>query len=162
MQRLKLSLLAAAGILVLVFELSVIGPKRVMAVLGYTPVRDVNAPGRQPFSYRASISAGGSVGSFVVPAGKRLVMEYVDAFVSPLTKLGDALSIRSTVNGQPSELLVPFLTSTTSGPGPFFNHYAVQHIVGNADPGTTVTVTFFTWTADSATVNIHGYYLDVP
>ena len=49
MPRFKYSLLAAVGILILAFVLTVIGPKRVMAALGFTPVRNVDNPDRAPF-----------------------------------------------------------------------------------------------------------------
>jgi hypothetical protein len=79
MQRLQYSLLAAAGLLILAGVLTLIGPKRVMAALGYTPVRDVDQPARQPFQIAVSVSGSSNFGvnSFVVPTGKRLVIEYI-------------------------------------------------------------------------------------
>jgi hypothetical protein len=74
MNRFKYSLLAAAGILTLAFILTAIGPKRVMAALGYTPVRDIDVYARQPVL--VALSSNGSV-FYDVPAKKRLVIEFI-------------------------------------------------------------------------------------
>src|SRR5205823_2965051 len=76
----KYSLLATAGVLILTFVLTAIGPKRVLAALGYTPVRDVDK--RQPYqaSVQTDLPAGTLTRGFDVPAvpsGKRLVIEYI-------------------------------------------------------------------------------------
>ena len=65
MKRLQYSLLAAAGILILAFVLTAVGPKRVMAALGFTPVRDVDQAARQPFSATANLAIAASTGTFV-------------------------------------------------------------------------------------------------
>ncbi len=81
MQRFKYSMLAAAGLLILAFVLTAIGPKRVMAALGYTPVRDVDNAGRHPFQFEfVHIFGDGqssSVRNLLIPRGKRLVIDYV-------------------------------------------------------------------------------------
>src|SRR5205823_4966094 len=105
MPRFKYSLLAAAGILILALVMTALGPKRVMAALGYTPVRDVDNPARATFqdSFSLEIDPGHSSDkneSFAVnippntrlaidhinvlgelPVGQRLVGVNVDAFV---------------------------------------------------------------------------------
>jgi hypothetical protein len=156
MQRLQYSLLAAAGILILAFVLNLVGPKRVMAALGYTPIREVNAPGRQPFSIRLDVPTMGAIpgGTFPVPANKRLVITYIDS-----TAVGDAavrLVVNSSVNGLDSGISIPF--STARGGLASLN----QQVMGFADPGTTVSVFYISTAADQARVNLHGYYVDVP
>ena len=81
MNRFKYSILAAAGILILALVLTAIGPKRVMAALGYTPVRDVDNVGRQPFTIDVAVPSDDSR-SFTVPAGKRLVITTLGAATS--------------------------------------------------------------------------------
>ena len=82
MQRFKYSLTAAAGILILAFVLNLIGPRRVMAALGYTPVRDVDNPLRNPYQVTISLTGNNTQSvrtSLVVPQGYRLRIEYVSA-----------------------------------------------------------------------------------
>jgi hypothetical protein len=122
-------------------------------------IRDAENPGRQPFSVNLSIAGPGS-SSFPVPANKRLVITHVNAFCQTPT-VPDTIAIQGTANGVLSELLVPF--SITTGPTAT-NRYAVQQVMGFADPGTSVTVTFFVFggSTGNARVNIHGYFVDVP
>ena len=158
MQRFKYSILAAAGILVLSGVLIAIGPTRVMAALGYTPVRDVDNPGRQPFSINLSIPAAGVPPTFPVPAGKRLVITHVDAIC--FDTMPDTIAIRSTVNAGFSEIGLGF--SKIDAPAGFTHYRANEQVMGFADPGTSVAVLFFAFGNGSARVNIHGYYVDVP
>ena len=115
MNRFKYSLLAAAGILVLAFVLTAIGPKRVMAALGYTPVRDVDQPARQPFGINRSVTvAGGTFAagtSFAVPAGKRLVIEQV-AIAGNVDVQGQFAqeNIAALVNGVSVEYPLPIMS----------------------------------------------------
>src|SRR5215218_1053810 len=96
MKRLQYSLLAAAGVLLLALVLTAIGPKRVMAALGFTPVRDVDGPAMQPVQF---VLAPG-VESFQVPAGKRLVIDQIsgEVNITPANVVVD-VSIRTVVNG---------------------------------------------------------------
>jgi hypothetical protein len=117
-------------------------------------VRDEQNPGRQPFSYVATVGPNSQL-FFTVPTDKRLVMTYVDArsYGSP-----DIITIYSKVNSQPTLVRVPFSVSTSPD-----RHYANQQILGFADPGTMVGVYYFAFGSDlGAEVNIHGYYVDVP
>jgi hypothetical protein len=157
MKRLQTSLFAAAGILILALVLTAIGPKQVMAAIGFTPVRDVDNPGRQPFSINLTVSQGMS-STFPIPAGKRLVITHVDAFTD---NLPDTIAIRSTVNGGFSEIGVGF--SRIDTPAGFVHYRANEQVMGFADPGTSVSVSYFTFSFGvSARVNIHGYFVDVP
>ena len=128
--------------------------KRPEAVL----IRDAENPGRQPFSIKLSVPASGLV-NFTVPADKRLVITHVDAAVT-LPTVPDAIAILSTADGADSELVVPF--SIATGPTSS-NRYAVQQVMGFADPGSSVVVDFFVFAGGTgnALVNIHGYFVDI-
>ena len=153
MQRFKYSLLAAAGILVLAFVLTAIGPRRVMAALGYTPVREVNAPGRQPFATLLSPNGNGGQETFTVPAGKRLVVTTFSATTNNTT--GDYIRLNTTVNRNDSLIFMPF---TTRGDQACAN--LTGEAIAYADPGTTVIVVNFG--ASVALATVVGYYVDVP
>ena len=155
MQRFKYCLWAAAGILILAGVLALIGPKRAMAALGFTPVRDVDGSGRQPFSVSVSVPRAQLTTVFNVPAHKRLIITYVDAFT--VASSVDDIEVYSTVNGISTRLFVPF-TAT-----PFPNdHYASQQVMGFADEGTPVNVEYFGSAGSNAGVDINGYFVDVP
>ena len=154
MQRFKYSILAAVGILVLSSVLIAIGPKRVMAALGYTPVRDVDGPARQPFSIQPDVTAGTAF-NYTVPNNKRLVVTYVDSGEAGSTALD--VELVTTVNGQPSETIVPYGTVVAGF------HYANQEVTAYADPGTTMRVYYATTGGTpTARINVHGYFVDVP
>ncbi len=149
MNRFKVSILAATGLLILAFVLTAIGPKRVMAALGFTPVREVNSPGRQPFAVRLVVQSNST---FTVPAGKRLVITTVSAAtVGTDTFIG----INTAVNGVTSDLFIPY---TSKGGDSFVN--LAGEALAHADPGTTITVSQFG--PDVAIAAVHGYYVDVP
>lgn len=156
MKRLQLSLVAAASVLILSFVLSAIGPKRVMAALGYTPVRDVDNPGRQPFALSVQIDTNIRIYSFSVPAGKRLVITHVASD----TAAGRAgLYVTSSVNGADSILTIPFRERTNADP---FEYYASEQVMDFADAGTAVFIHFFGSGGTVVNVNLTGYYVDVP
>jgi hypothetical protein len=126
-----------------------------MAVLGYTPVRDMDNPGRQPFSVQVNAARGQLTTILNVPAHKRLIITYVDAF--SLAATVSDIDVFSTVNGNASRLFVPF--TATPFPG---EHFASQQILGFADAGTPVSVEYFGSAGSTADVDIHGYFVDVP
>jgi hypothetical protein len=72
--------MVAVGLLLLGGMMS-FGPDRVLAAIGFTPVRDVTNPALQPFHQGLLLSTPngllGAKGSFTVPVGKRLVIEFV-------------------------------------------------------------------------------------
>jgi hypothetical protein len=144
MQRLQYSLLAAAGILILAFTLNLIGPKRVMAALGYTPVREVNAPGRQPFA-----AQGFPFFNFAVPANKRLVITGVFGFATGTT--AERVQVDTFTGGVVTSFFVPY---TTRGSSSFAN--LAGEALACAEPGTAVNVN------GQGLVTIHGYFVDVP
>ena len=153
MQRFKYSILAAVGILVLSSVLIAVGPKRVMAALGYTPVRDVDNPGRQPFATVIFPNGNGGTATFTVPAGKRLVLTTFSATMPSAT--GNDLRLNTTVNGIDTLVVMPY---TTRGSISYAN--LTGEALAHADPGTTVTL--YNFGASVALATIHGYYVDVP
>lgn len=88
MNRFKYSLLAAAGILVLAAVLNMIGPKRVMAALGYTPVRDVDFAARKPLILSFNLGSGGMGPVYIIPDKKRLVIEFISISAPGSTSAG--------------------------------------------------------------------------
>lgn len=152
MSKLKTSLLAALGLLILATTISLIRPERALAALGFTPVRDVDNPGRQPFSKQLLISRDNPA-TFAIPTGKRLIITYVDAWT---VDSGNAsgIQIDSIVNPEYSQIFVPFTTERNS------YVYLSQQVMGFADPGTEATVSV--GTEFGVNVNIHGYYINVP
>jgi hypothetical protein len=86
MQRFKNYVLATAGLVILVGVVSIVSVKaaRGGAPLGSTPVRDVESGARDPFETNNSgfLQDGQTGNKFsfgTVPAGKRLVIEYISA-----------------------------------------------------------------------------------
>lgn len=159
MTKFKASVLAVMGLLLVTIVISLIGPERALAAIGFTPVRDVDNPGRQPFSAHLDFGANfPNPARFNVPSRKRLVITYVDARAEDAV-LADAIEIRSTVNGQTSSLLPPFATERATA------IYLAQPVMGFADPETEVSVTYLVAGISNrpgASVNIHGYYNDIP
>ena len=156
MSKFKASLLAALGLLILTGVISVIGPQRALAMIGFTPVREVDSPGRQPFSI--ALSATFNDKTFNVPSNKRLIITYVDA-ITPAENAAQAINILSKVTGGNSALTLPFTTDRAG-----FS-FLSQQVMGFADPETTVIVNFNsigTPPNRTATVNIHGYYINLP
>src|SRR5262249_17436850 len=149
-------LLAALGLLILTGVISLIGPKRALAAIGFTPVRDVDNPGRQPFSLLVELGGGSpNPQQIALPNnGKRLVITYVDS--RSFADNPEAIEIQSTVNGVSSRLILPF--TIFKGETILFS----QPVMGFADPGTILRVLHTNGGNDFAQVNIHGYYNDVP
>ena len=135
------------------------------AHLGTTPVtvmntalvRDINNPSHDPFGKRLYPSAA-SAATFVVPAGKRLVITHLAAFSYGSTTLED-FALYTTTNGVGSAVTVPVTVN---------NHgivYADSEFHAQADASTTVTVGVDdTNGSDSAGMNVdlEGYYVDAP
>ena len=166
MQRFKYSILAAAGILVLSSVLIAIGPKRVMAALGYTPVRDVDR--RQPyqagaFAFPPAGTFGGSVTLPAVPAGKRLVIEYVS--ISGTVNIGqNVLEGRLDFGGAGGDfhaVSMPF-----QGQSPIRNYYVgserVQMFVDAGNPPTLHVERSHNTDPWTIHASVAGYLVDVP
>ena len=118
---------------------------------------DLDNAARQPFGIRVFPSSS-SAATFVVPAGKRLVIQQISAFSNGSTTVED-VAVYTTISGTGTALIVPFTVN---------NHgivYATQSVTDYADAGTLVQVIIDdTNPNDMAGLNvdIHGYYVDVP
>jgi hypothetical protein len=107
------------------------------------PVRDVENPARQPFQRELQIAipagSNGASETFTVPAGKRLVLEYIAATVAVFPGQKGSLRITNTAGGT---LASYDLHLEDEGVG--FTGFAIfrvsQQIRIYADPGSTVTV----------------------
>lgn len=169
MQRFKVSLLAAAGLLVLAFVLNAIGPKRALAALGFTPVRDVTNPALDPHTEGDGFVIANTVTTdanlSTVPAGKRLVIEQLFANASVPAGQTGFFFIRATANGSIGVFSIPvqqtFADSVVGGT----LLTTAQPVRIYADPGTVPEVSFRR-SSDSGGASysfwISGHYVNVP
>lgn len=132
-------------------------------------VRDVDNPARQPFQEEFAITLpdnfGGENATFMVPLGKRLVIEYVSArgFVPAGQTL--TFSIRTRQGNTPNGV-VHYLVSTEQG----FSGTSTGFVAGQvmrlyADPGTQVLVRAGRNPATgtgNAFIAVSGHFVDVP
>jgi hypothetical protein len=170
LKRLQYSLLAAAGVLILALVLTAVGPKRVMAALGYTPVRDVDNAARHAFAAQVKVSIGpnvqGGFESIVVPPNKRLVIETVTARGPMPGGQSAAFDLLVWTDGFPHEFFVPTRYVGTNMGGIQGDHYYGSEAVRiYADGGSEVRAVFtrsgFTGSA-SADISISGHLVDLP
>jgi hypothetical protein len=131
------------------------------------PVSDIDNPARQPiqqlFNFSFDPTQGTNGQSFVVPAGKRLVIEYVSAAIAlEMGLIVDAV-VTTTVNGiEGGHHLIP----TSMGPAWGFplSYLISKEIRVYADPGTKVQFSI----TDNLTGNggawgtISGYLITIP
>ena len=147
MPRFKYSLLAVAGILILAFVLTAIGPKRVMAALGYTPVRDVDAPALNPHGDGIAFTIASGITTQVnlspVPVGKRYVIEHITATASVPHGQTGFFFIDTRSGGTNVSLVVPvnqqFVDTVFAGSDLLVTGQSVRFY---ADPGTTPSISF--------------------
>ncbi len=140
----------------------VTGSVSVTTTEGPLLVSDINNIARQPFQRIMFLPAGPS--SFVVPAAKRLVIEFASMNTSVDTGCRViALTIQTTLDGTnagfslpPTHAIVPGRNFDTVG----------QPVSIYADPGTQVTFSTFTQSVGSCNlignIAVSGYLVDVP
>jgi len=123
-------------------------------------VRDIDNPARQPFQRQLGfeVTEFGGFSSFTVPAGKRLVIEYVSA--SGVVPSGDSMQYL-VVTGEVQNFIP--VAQQASAPGVVFCVAGLQTRL-YAEPGTSVTLgalrTGSTGTS-SANISISGYLVDI-
>jgi hypothetical protein len=122
-------------------------------------VRDVDNPARQPFQ---KALFGGD--SFVAPAGKRLVIEYVSVRGSGAANDGNGFmqaDISTTTNGEFASHRIP-LTQDRVQDTHFYEGAESTRIY--ADPGTPVqfSVAFQSTTGLFSRATVSGYLVDLP
>ena len=115
--------------------------------------RDVDSPGRHPVVFNLCTDPTRCPSQFTVPAGKRLVIEYVSARLTTPAGQASAIGFHTTTNGTGAISYIP----TEEGAG--------ERIVGRrvwltADPGSTVL--YQSAGAASGDMVLSGYLIDVP
>jgi hypothetical protein len=129
-------------------------------------VQDVDNPARQPFQQKMNFNLADGFSEVcmpiaTVPAGKRLVIEYVSAKVNiPGGQKLRALNVFTNLNG---DFAYHFLVPTPTGA---FNEYvAGQQVRLYADPNTQVNICASRDTGDGIApvqATISGYLVDLP
>lgn len=132
------------------------------------PTRDVDNPARQPFQIGLGISvANGNLtanGSFTVPAGKQLVIEFVSALAAISSGQKLTLQFSTTGGGAPVAFTLPAFLQGTFG-GTVDDYAVAQQMRVYADPGTSVqfVLTQNNTTAGAlADIGVSGYLVNVP
>lgn len=179
MDRFKSCLFAAAGFVIVVGTMVLSGPATVPAaqpgavtVTNTVGVKDVDNAARHAFQQVTSatipIGSFGACGSFTVPAGQQLVIEYVSVFATLDT--ADTLlsvAVETTVNGFTTDhFVVPQKRANVNPSLPTTIIWlASQQTRLYADPGTTVfgcgqrnddTV------SGNISVRVSGYLVSIP
>lgn len=160
MKRLQSYFLAAAGTLMLALFLASVGPQPAMAVkTKELEVRDVDHPARSPFQIAVSFSGNSNfgLGSFQVPAGKRLVIEYVSVAMYN-NGSGTVIIGPAPLSSLPS-ISIPF-----RDPGIRGVHTGGKEVLFYGEPGTTlgIRVDFDTVGLFGGEVTIVGHLVSLP
>jgi hypothetical protein len=109
------------------------------------PVRDTDNPAIQPFQTEIALdltSFTSKVGTFTVPAGKRLVIEFVSIFAQVNQGQKELVNIETTAgNTVASYTVVPNFYGTEVSSNPAFDVFVGnQQMRVYADPGSTVNI----------------------
>src|SRR5437899_3945 len=134
------------------------------------PVRDVDNPARQPFQAEAmggfadGASTTGDITIGAVPAGKRLVIEYVSVFG---TMLPGQKMIRASIQTEDVSIYLRISPQGSNAGGSRDYFIASEHwsITGKVRPsfrGTGERDSFAGANPDSVTFTISGYLVDCP
>ena len=132
--------IVAVGLLLLGGMMS-FGPKKVLAAIGFTPVREVDNPVRNPyqqafFVFMAAGESGMDVDLAPVPAGKRLVIEYVSIRARLASDQTLFMVLGTTAGGAGANHSIPVSQTFAT----FINSFRVvggETLRIYADPGTT-------------------------
>jgi len=126
-------------------------------------VSDLNKPAHKPFSKRLDITFGGGAGNgtFVVPAGKLLVITYVSTNVGVFTGANALCDLATTYAGSEVESHLPLSNNGVILGQQVYSSSSPMTVY--ADPGSTVTLAFLD--SDSAhsggaIVGVYGYLVD--
>jgi hypothetical protein len=124
------------------------------------PGRDVDNPAQQPFQWTLSPYSGTSntgTDSFVVPAGKRLVIEYYSAQLTQYPSGGYGyIYLETSAAGQTVYYkVVPPVASTQP-------YNQLTRIYADAWSTVTVMVTQNSGTSAGGSIILSGYYVNVP
>ena len=145
-------------------------PTVAVASLPTVTVQDRDAPARQPFQHFASFQieapAFGGSDSFAVPAGKRLVIEYITFRSNILTGGNQIVSFSLGNQGGGSLGGFGFVPQTTiqSAVGTI-GFIAHEQLRAYCDPGTDVTVSAIRNSSvgsDTVSYTVTGFLVDIP
>lgn len=137
-------------------------PVQVTGTVGTVRLDD---PDGQPFGIRidANLPGGYSAQNFTVPAGKRLVIDYISGETGAPSGAHVDLIVATYINGQECELHLPMIAQGIfSGRDTFTTSNAVKIY---ADSGSTVTLSGSansTTAGSFMTISIYGHYINVP
>lgn len=167
MKRLKYSLYATAGILALALVLTAVGPKHVLAALGFTPVREVDAPGRSPYQELTAFTFANSITTdyalSAVPANSRLAIEQVTGTASVPSGQSGFFFVRTTAGGRTSFHTLPITQRFADSVFPGTDLLVItQPIRFYADPGTRPEVSFRRSSSSGSAsfqVGLSGYFI---
>jgi hypothetical protein len=181
MQKQRRLTLAAMALSVLAVAFGLAGSGRVIAdalkdvfvantAANPIPVQNRDEPARQPFQHFGTFTiadpASGGSDSFAVPAGKRLVIEYVSFRSNILTGGNQIVSFSVQNQGGGSLGLLSFVPEKTIES--VFNttgFIAHEQVRAYCDPGTNVNVTAIRNSSvgsDTVSYSFAGYFVDLP
>jgi hypothetical protein len=125
---------------------------------------EASQPVQVELGYNSEI---GTTAPFTVPAGKRLVIEYVGAFYAVPTDPGhqavDSISISTQVGSATvGHLVLTYRVQNDPPPTGFTIYHAGQHLKLYADPGTQVRGEGFPSNTSTGSVTISGHYVNLP
>jgi len=156
---------AIAASLLIVGGMASLGPTKVLAAIGFTPVRDVTNPALQPFAHSVNVgfSSNPFIDSILVPAGQRLVIETVSA--DAVLGSGEAVdfTIVAITNGVAVVYFLPVAFS-----GNFFGadrYSGTQAVRIYADPNSTVQLRAQKNNSSlpgGGTFSISGHFVNLP
>jgi hypothetical protein len=144
---------------------TILAPKRLMAQVRAALVRDEDSPGRNAFQVAFDLNISGGLPSvpITVPAGKRMVIDYV-AINGAAGTAGPYIQpyvlIQSSVNGGPAINYYMLAEAITNSPGQFHDN-EVAHIYGDT---ASVGLAFAGYTPTFMVMHIciSGHMIDMP
>ncbi|HWC99113.1 MAG TPA: hypothetical protein VG456_20275 [Candidatus Sulfopaludibacter sp.] len=158
----KKRFLAAAVVGAILTTGVMVTPKKLLAQVKYALVRDEDSPGRNAFQATFSFNGGLSGGIVTIPAGKRLVVDFVEAHGT------------SASSGGPIQPVVLLTNSINSGPAlsyylPMSGEISAQQFTTNqkvaiyADSlSVNMAYSGFGPSFFIFTVNVSGHLIDMP
>jgi len=156
--------LVATGVLGIILAGSVvITPKRLLAQVKYALVRDEDSPARNAFQATFTIHGDLAGGSIPIPAGKRLVVDFIEAHgtatstgpsIQPLVVLSSSLSSNPSVNYYfPLQVQTAGINqfTQTEKVAVYADSLSVNMAYSGYAPSTFIFV-----------ANVSGHYIDIP
>jgi hypothetical protein len=156
--------LLATGVLGAILAGSVvITPKRLLAQVKYALVRDEDSPARNAFQATFTMNGGLAGGSVSIPAGKRLVVDFVEAHGTAFSTGGPiqpTVVLSSNLTGSPSINYYLPLQVETNG----INQFTETQKVAVYSDYLAVNMGYSGYAPSSFVfvVNVSGHFIDMP